>query len=120
MTATFRFLLFFSGFSLLAKPVLAQEMHMLSGYVRDSASGERLNQAQIRVESSNGSASIQTNNYGFYSLRLAAGSYSLRASASGHSVRELSLNLSADLSLNLDLAPRSEAMQEINITTCFT
>jgi hypothetical protein len=115
MTAYIRSFFFFASFSLLASSAWAQNTVMLSGYVRDSASGERLNQAQVRVESEAQNTSVQSNNYGFYSLRLAAGTYTIKATAIGHKAQVFELNLSADQSLNIDLAPQAEAMQEIYI-----
>lgn len=83
----------------------AQNKHTLSGYVKDSLSGESLIGATIAV---NGHGQrVTSNQFGFYSLTLPAASYSLNITFAGYQPLQLTLNLSSDTVLNFDLLQRS-------------
>ncbi len=94
-----------SSFLLLvfAMPAQAQRKCTVRGFVRETASQETLPGAQVvRVGTTQGTA---TNNYGYYSLMLAAGEVTLRYSYVGYQGREIVLNLVRDTVLDVTLDP---------------
>jgi len=80
----------------------AQEKYTLSGFVRDSLTGETLIAANVVWKDSSG-IGTNTNTYGYYSLSLAPGTYVMEFSYLGYQSREVEVNLRADVRLNLAL-----------------
>ena len=70
------------GFVFLALFATAQNKYTLSGYVRDSLSGETLIGASITISGEN--KGINSNQYGFYSITLPAGTYPVVVSFVGY------------------------------------
>ena len=97
-----------------AIPVQAQDRITLSGYVTDSASGETLSGASVRVEGTN-TGGI-TNSYGYYALQLPAGRYTVHASFLGYQDRVISLTLDSTTALNISLAEGAVQQKEVIIT----
>ena len=88
----------------------------ISGYIKDTADGESLIAATVAVvELSKGT---NTNNYGFYSLSLPAGKYTLKISYVGYTSRIIPINLTADLSLSVEL--NSSAMSLVFLYPSYT
>lgn len=85
----------------------------LSGYIRDSASGESLTGATVYIKDANTGA--QANVYGFYSLSVAPGTYTVIYSYLGYQTRTLSLELTTSKALNVDLR-NIAVMKEVEIT----
>jgi outer membrane cobalamin receptor len=85
----------------------------LSGYVKDEASGEALIGATVYDRQSGKGTS--TNQFGFYSLTLPADSVKLLYSYVGYQPKQQRYNLTANLSLNVSLAP-SQELKEVEIT----
>lgn len=83
----------------------AQQKYTLSGYVRDSLSGETLIGATVLV--SGQSKGVATNSYGFYSITLPGGEYRVAASFAGYRAEDTSLQLTSDLQLNFGLGQRA-------------
>src|SRR4030095_12587206 len=83
--------------------VTAQMNHTLSGYVKDSESGETLIGANIHLENdpTNGTT---TNTYGFYSITLPQGNYKVVFSYLGYNSRFEEINLDSNRVLNVALA----------------
>lgn len=92
---------------------LTQTKHTLSGFVRDSLSGESLIGATIQVQ---GDGSVSCNQYGFYSLTLPAGKYTLFISFAGYQTQQLDLELTRNISRNFQLLPRG-ALQEVVVSS---
>jgi hypothetical protein len=83
--------------------IQAQNKFTVSGSIRDKASGEELIGATIMVaELPN--VGVATNEYGFYSLTLPAGSYTLKSFYVGYTESTQSITLSADQKLDWSLA----------------
>ena len=80
----------------------SQDRFTVSGYVRDSLSGETLIGANVFLTDSV-QVGINTNTYGYFALTLAAGEYSLSFSYLGYQTREEKVVLDKDLKLNLAL-----------------
>ncbi len=87
----------------------------ISGYVRDSASGEELIGANVYVKKL--STGTITNKYGFYSLTLTPGTYSLTYSYVGYKSVEKLIGLSSDTTLNVYLSENTEHLEEVVISS---
>lgn len=86
----------------------------LSGHIRDASTGEELLGATIFVkELSNGTA---TNVYGFYSISLSPGKYTFTFSYIGYESKTLSIDLREDKTLDVELQPVSQTLDEVVIT----
>jgi hypothetical protein len=94
--------------------VLAQEKFTLSGFMRDSESGEELLQANISIPKT--STGTVTNEYGFYSFTLAKGSYSVRFSYLGYKTFESIITLDKNIRLDIALQPSGVELNEIVIS----
>ncbi|MCG7858390.1 TonB-dependent receptor [Flavihumibacter sediminis] len=112
-----RFSIFFLLLLLLARPVAfgqgntGSRKFTLSGYVRDSLSGESLIGASIVI---NGKGrGVVSNTYGYYSITLEAGSYELSCSYAGYESSRISFTLDRDLSNNFLLSPRGTTQEEV-------
>ena len=102
-------LLFLSVFS------FAQEKFTISGYVKDSSSGEALLGASVYVEELMKGSS--TNQYGFYSITLPKGKYTLILKYFGFKEYKQNIDLSEDLRINIDLQPEGAALDEVVVET---
>jgi hypothetical protein len=88
--------------------------HTLSGYVRDVTNGEELIGVTVYVnEISNG---VVTNPYGFYSITLPEGTYNVQYSYIGYDHSLEVIDLSANVSLNIDLKESPRQIDEVVIT----
>ncbi|MFN8276016.1 MAG: TonB-dependent receptor [Chitinophagales bacterium] len=92
----------------------AQTKYSISGYVRDSATGETLIQAQLYVNELD--KGTTTNEYGFYSLNLPEGNYHLRISYVGFRTKTITVALKGDNKLNIDLPSLAIVAQEITVS----
>ena len=86
----------------------------ISGHVKDGETGEDLLGATIYVtELKSGTV---TNSYGYYTLRLDPGNYTLKFSYIGYEPIIHTIILSEDITLNIDLQPKGELLNEVEIT----
>jgi hypothetical protein len=88
-----------------------QDRFTLNGYIKDSLTGEVVAGASIKVNGQ--SRGILSNQFGFYSLTLSPGTYVLSFSHISYQVQSLSLSLATNQTRNIDLVPRSAAIQEV-------
>lgn len=93
-----------------AVPATAQRRYTLSGYVKDSLTGENLIGASVSVD---GKAALSTNSYGFYSLTLPEGNYEISISFTGYQLLHFSVALVSNINGNRLLAPRIAANEEV-------
>jgi len=100
-------------FSLFALSAFAQKRHIISGTIKDAATGETLIGASVRVKELS-SVGTATNNYGFYSLSVPDGSYTLLFSYIGYETILKQVSLQHDLPISISLSPKSE-LQEVVI-----
>ncbi len=102
---------FFFSFLMLTPLVFAQKANVISGYIEDAASGERLiSAAVIDTKTRNGTV---TNTYGFFSLSITGGSSDLIISYIGYAPQTISVL--GDTTLTVKLTPSNElAAVEIN------
>ena len=87
----------------------------ISGFIRDAANGETIIGANIYVDEI-GSGTV-SNEYGFYSVNLPAGSYTLVFSYVGFDTQTEQVTLSQDLKLDLEIGVESQELQEIVISS---
>lgn len=94
-------------------PSLAQKV-TISGYVTDAGSGERMIDATVYEKAS--FAGTTTNNYGFYSLPLLAGSAEIIVSYLGYDAVKLEVNLTRDTVMNFSLTMSSSEIDAVTVT----
>jgi hypothetical protein len=100
-------------FSLCTLSAFAQKRHVISGTIKDAATGETLIGASVRIKELS-SVGTATNNYGFYSLAVPDGSYTLLFSYIGYETAVKQVSLQHDLPINISLSQKSE-LQEVVI-----
>ncbi len=91
-------LLFFFSFQL---RLFAQKNSVISGFVEDAASGERLIGATL-VDDATRNGTV-TNTYGFFSFSTTAGVKNLTFSYIGYKAQNFTFNLQSDTSINIKL-----------------
>ena len=87
----------------------------LSGYVKDSASGEAIIGATVYTADL--SAGVSTNAYGFYSLQLKRGHQTIKCSCMGYNTVETELDMSKSLSYDFLI---SEDKNTLDAATVFS
>lgn len=87
---------------------------VVSGYVRDAASGEELIGANVAIMET-GSGSI-SNAYGYYSISLNRGFYTLVCSYVGYETKQIPIQLGEDMELNIDLLELSLELEEVTVS----
>ncbi len=100
----------FQFISLLAA---AQSTLILSGFIKEKGSSETLPRANISVLSTG--RTFTSNNYGFYSLSLPAGSYKLRVSTVGFETLVFDIDLQKDKKQDIELQAGNQ-LSEVEIT----
>ncbi|MEP7279050.1 MAG: TonB-dependent receptor [Bacteroidota bacterium] len=83
----------------------------MSGYVKDSLTGETLIGATLQVGA--GTGGVSSNAYGFYSITLNSGEQELACSFVGYQGKRVSLQLSSSQTLNFLLLPKISTNQEV-------
>jgi hypothetical protein len=91
----------------------AQEKFTLSGYVRDSLSGETLIGATVSVNG-HGKA-IVSNQFGFYSITLPRGVYLVVVTFAGYEMQQLSISLERNIEQNFQLTGKP-VLQEVIVS----
>ncbi|KYP14850.1 TonB-dependent receptor [Flavihumibacter sp. CACIAM 22H1] len=106
-----RFILCFMLLLATLENAIAQQKFTLSGYVKDTLSGENLIGATISI---NGKGKgVNSNSYGFFSITLAPGTYQVSISYTGYDPQNLTVQLDKDLSIAINLYPRIVASEEV-------
>jgi hypothetical protein len=85
----------------------------LSGVITDSSNRELVIGAAVYLKESG--RGVTSNNYGFYSLTLPAGTYSFQTSCIGYGERVKTINLNSDMIWNIQLNPLPYNLKEIII-----
>jgi hypothetical protein len=99
---------------LLAGPVMAQQRVTLNGYVKDKANGEMLIGATVFIKEAN--AGAVTNQYGFFSISVAAGTYPVSVSYIGYKTQVRSIALTRNERVDFELEADAEELEEVVIT----
>ena len=95
--------------------VLSQNKFTLSGYVKDSLSGETLIGATVSIAGQ--SKGITSNQFGFYSITLNAGTYNFICSYVGYTARVKSINLNSNVPYNFEILPRVTTEQAVIVSS---
>jgi hypothetical protein len=88
--------------------------YTVSGTLTSKQNGETIIGATIRAL--DGNMGTSSNGYGFFSLNLPAGDNRLAISAMGQKTIVLTINLTADHTLNLEMEDESQQLQEVTIS----
>src|SRR5690606_34605285 len=106
-----KLLLLFFAFT--AADAWSQDKATLNGYIKDAANGEELLGVTIYIPSLK--AGTITNDYGFYALTVPRGTYEVHFTYIGYKQEIKTLDLNADMSLNINMQTDAQVMQEIVI-----
>ena len=93
---------------------LGAQEYSLSGYIKDGNNGETLIGATAYVPSL--AKGITSNEYGFYSLTLPAGSYTVEYSYLGFETMTKTVNLNQNVKLDVELGINENQLQEVVVT----
>lgn len=105
---------FFLAFIILISTCsFAQNKYTISGYVKDSLTGETLIGATLQLGARGGG--INSNAYGFYSITQGAGDYEITCSFVGYESKQAVVHLISNRSFNFLLPPKTTSSQEIVI-----
>ncbi len=104
-------LILFLCFSTMA---LAQDNFNISGNIKDASNGEDLIGAAVKVEGS-GLGTV-TNFYGYFSLTLPKGDYNLSISYLGFQTITRSVQLNANVKLDIEMSQEEEQLEEVVVT----
>ncbi len=85
--------------------------YTISGFIRDASNGETLVAANVVITP--GQKGVISNEYGFFSITLEAGSYTLTSSYLGYSSKEYKIELNSNQKLNIELAPAAITQSEV-------
>src|SRR5690242_697809 len=92
----------------------AQQKFTISGYVKDTTTGENLIGATVAVKGT--TIGTAANDYGFYSLTLAQGAYTITCSYLGYVAKDTALILARDLRLNINLKTEAQTLSEVVVS----
>ncbi len=95
--------------------VCSQNKYTLSGYVKDSLSGETLIGSTISVAGL--SKGITSNSYGFFSISLNAGTYTFVCSNVGYVIQVKKIDLTRDVQFNFEMPPKITTEQAVIISS---
>ena len=92
----------------------AQDKFTISGYVKNGETKEVVNGASVLVKELNTGTS--TNDYGFYSITLPKGTYTLIISFVGMETIEKTIELNANVKIDLEILNKTAELEEVKIT----
>lgn len=110
-------LLLFCAFFLLFSGIAgAQTSYKLSGYVRDSQTGESLPGATVFAKD-NPRAGTMTDDRGSFSLVFPAGRHTVVVQYIGYATQEKSIEITSNQNLNFRLVPETATVTEVEVRT---
>jgi hypothetical protein len=92
-----------------------QQRFTISGYVKDAQSGESL--IGISIGKPGTSVGTVTNEYGFYSLTLPAGTHEIQFSYMGYTAQKFTVDLTSNKRQDIKLAQSDRQLNEVVITS---
>ncbi len=95
--------------------LMAQPKFTLSGYVKDSLSGETLIGANVSVL--NGVKGVTSNQYGYFSITLLKDSYTIIFSFLGYQSKPVEIVLDSNRQTEILLAPTAFVTENVTVTT---
>jgi CarboxypepD_reg-like domain/TonB-dependent Receptor Plug Domain len=90
--------------------------YTISGYVRDTATGEEMIGVTIRVKEMPSEGAV-TNVYGFYSLTVPSGTYTIEYQYTGYTTRTEKVNLLQDTRMDIKLKEVSHELKEVIVSS---
>ncbi|HSZ87348.1 MAG TPA: TonB-dependent receptor [Puia sp.] len=93
----------------------AQNKFTITGYVKDSLSGETLIGATVSINGKNNG--IASNQYGFYSITLPATDYILSCTYVGYDSKQINISLQKNMEFNFLLSPKVSTNKEVVISS---
>ena len=103
------------AFLLIPVFTFSQNKFTISGYVKDSLSGETLIGSTVSVLGQ--SKGITSNQFGFYSITLPAGTYNFICSYVGYVPQIKTIVLSADVEYNFEVIPKITTEQAVFVSS---
>jgi TonB dependent receptor/CarboxypepD_reg-like domain/TonB-dependent Receptor Plug Domain len=91
----------------------SQEKFTISGYIKDSLSGETLIGANLTARAVG--KSVTSNGYGFFSITLPQGKYQIIGSFIGYQSKEITLELNANIETNIMLLPNAAIINNVTV-----
>lgn len=98
----------------LTTTAFSQEKYTLSGYLRDTQSGEELIGATIFIKEL-GSGTV-TNVYGFYSITLPKGTYTVEYTYIGYQRITETIELTQDITKSMEIGVNTEVLKEVVVS----
>ncbi|MNJ98161.1 TonB-dependent Receptor Plug Domain protein [compost metagenome] len=99
---------------LIFSTVFAQEKFTLSGTISDDSSNETLIGASVYIKEIQ--KGVTTNEYGFYSISLPAGTYTVQVSYVSFGTKEETIVLKSNIRKNVNLTTDSKELKEVVIS----
>lgn len=96
-------------------PVLAQQNQNISGTIKDKSNGETLIGAVVSIKDK--SIGTATNEYGFYSLSLAAGTYTVLVNFMGYTPYTQVVTIDKPIKLDVALSPEESNLKEVTVSS---
>jgi hypothetical protein len=104
-----------AAFCVMGLITYAQNKFAITGYIKDSLSGETLIGATISINGkTNG---VSSNQYGFYSITLPKNSYTISCTYVGYESQQINISLSENKEFNFLLLPKVSTNQEVIISS---
>ena len=100
-------------FTILTHEISAQQRFTLSGYVRDSLSGETLIGATITISRASDNKTVSSNQYGYYSITLPEDNYAVTCTYVGYQSQQHDVQLRKNQLFNFLLPPKSTSSAEV-------
>ncbi len=93
----------------------AQQKYTLSGSITDAKTGESLMGVNVYLKS-NTQKGVVSNYYGYYALRLPAGTYTIIYNFLGYQNTEVTISLDKNIKQDIKLTPTSETLNEVVVS----
>lgn len=92
---------------------LAQNKITISGYIKDSNSGEAISSASVSIQNNQG---VLSNSYGFFAITVPQGQQTLGISVIGYLQETVSFLAARDTLITIQLHPQETILEEVVIT----
>jgi hypothetical protein len=102
-------------FASIVLPVFSQSNFTISGYVKDSATGEELIGATVSIKELTATGT-STNAYGFYSITIPQGSYTVTAQLLGYAAKTVHVDLKANTKLDFTISQGGTQLNEVSVS----
>lgn len=104
-------------FSLITSSSFSQEKFTLSGTLKDAKSNETIIGATIQIKNSELTRTIQTNEYGYYSISVPKGEYTITIQNIGYENLTEIINLTSNTKKDFIIDEKSKEIEEVLVTS---